>query len=134
MEPNPRSEQNMDGAAATDELAGLLLSAAPEALEALLDDYRLEEAHLCLLLERKDAGAAPLERIAKQKDWLRSRRVRCGLVAHPHTPRRVALRLARELYLMDLVTISLRVSAPTDVRRFLDEVIVSRIPQLPLGQ
>lgn len=116
------------------DFAALLLSATQQTLETLLHDPHLEESHLCLLLERKDLSTTILERIAGNKDWLRSRRIRCGLVAHPHAPRRVALRLARELYLMDLVAISLRPSAPVEVRRFAEEVIVSRMRQLPLGQ
>jgi hypothetical protein len=118
----------------SDEFAAVLLSAGPEALDALLDDPRLDEPHVCLLLERKDLSATVLGRIAESKNWLRSRRVRSGLVAHPRSPRRIALRLAREMYVMDLVAISQRPSVPIEVRRFADEAIVARIRQLPLGQ
>jgi hypothetical protein len=128
------NEKRPARAPAADDFTARLLSASQQTLEVLLDDPRLEESHLCLLLERKDLTTAILERIAKDKDWLRSRRIRCGLVAHPHAPRRVALRLARELHLMDLVAISLRPTTPMEVRRFADEAIISRMRQLPLGQ
>ena len=60
-----------------------------------------------LLLERKDLSGTLLEEISKRKTWRASYRVRRALAAHPHTPRLIAMRLLRDLHLMDLVRISL---------------------------
>jgi hypothetical protein len=79
-------------------------------------------------------SAALLERIAGNKEWLQSRRLRCAVVAHPHVARRVALKAARELHVGDLLAISLRPSAPAEVRKFADELLLARASQLPLGQ
>ncbi len=111
-----------------------LLSAGEDVLESLLDNPRFDEAHLCVLLERKNLSQALLEKIAKRKEWLRSHRVKRRLAFHPHTPRLLALRLARELYLMDLVQLSLLPSVPVKLRRLAEELILARLPQLPLGQ
>jgi hypothetical protein len=42
--------------------------------------------------------------------------------------------MLRQLYLFDLVKVSLLPSAPADVRRLAEEIIVARVPQLPIGE
>lgn len=129
-----RAEREPPPPPTAEELAAFLRGARQEQLAALLDRGELGETHLCLLLSRRDLGGELLEQISRRKDWLQSRRVHCELVAHPRTPRRVAIRLARELYVMDLVAICFRPSAPAEVRRFAGEMVLGRVPQLALGQ
>jgi hypothetical protein len=119
---------------ALEEIDALLRGGNEAILRALLENPSLSETHLCLLLERADLSAALLERIAGNKEWLQSRRLRCAVVAHPHVARRVALKAARELHVGDLLAISLRPSAPAEVRKFADELLLARASQLPLGQ
>jgi len=125
-----------DGApsAGGDELASLLESSSEEVLAALLDDPRLDEGQLCRLLERKDLPETLLERIARRKHWMASYRVKRRVAFHPHTPRLEAMRLARELYLMDLVQLSLTPAATPEVRHMAEELVLARLPQLVLGQ
>ncbi len=120
--------------AGSEEIPALLHETREESLTALLENPRFDETHLCLLLERKDLSATLFEIIARRKEWLRSYRVRWRLAFHPPTPRLLALRLARELYLMDLVQLSLLPSVPAELRRLAEELILARLPQLPLGQ
>src|ERR1700686_825086 len=101
---------------------------------ALLENPRFNEVHLCRLLERAELSAALLERIAGHKNWLHSRGVQCGLVAHPRTPRHIAMKAARDLHAGDLSAISLRPTTPPEVRRFAEGLLIARLPQLPLGQ
>lgn len=112
----------------------LLASGSEEALHSLIDNPAFDETHLCLLLERKDLSGLLLEEISKRKTWRANYRVRLGLAAHPHTPRLIAMRLLRELHLMDLVRISLLPASPMELRRLADERILTQLPQLPLGQ
>jgi hypothetical protein len=86
------------------------------------------------LLERKDLSGLLLEEISKRKTWRGNYRVRLGLAAHPHTPRLIAMRLMRELHLMDLVRISLLPTSSMELRRLADERVLTQLPQLPLGQ
>lgn len=125
-----------DGAPADgdDALAGLLESVNEEVLAGLLDDPRLDEPQLCRLLERKDLPATLLERLARRKHWMASYRVKRRVAFHPHTPRLEAIRLARELYLMDLVQLSLVPSVPGELRHIAEDLVLARLPQLPLGQ
>lgn len=112
----------------------LLASPREEVLDALLENSCLDETHLCLLLERKDLSGTLLEEISKRKTWRASYRVRRALAAHPHTPRLIAMRMLRDLRLMDLVRISLLPASSGELRRLAEERILAQIPQLPLGQ
>ena len=120
--------------AARDAVPSLLGDASEQVLIALLENPHLNETHLCLLLEREDLPQTILERIARRREWLSHYPVRRRVAFHPHTPRLVAMRLARELFLMDLVQLSLLPSVPAELRRLAEQLILGRLPQLPLGQ
>jgi hypothetical protein len=120
--------------AAGEELAALLHHTEAEVLLALLDNPALEEAQLCMLLERKNLPAEILEEVARRKPLLKNYRVKKALAFHPRTPRLVTLRLLRDLYLMDLVQLTLLAGIPTELKRNAEDQLVSRLPQLALGQ
>jgi hypothetical protein len=132
----PANEPNRERArtATGEELASLLHHHAPDVLLALLDNPALVEAQLCLLLDRKDLPAEVLEEVARRKPLLKNYRVKRGLAFHPRTPRLASLRLIRELYLMDLVQLTLLPGTPAELKRNAEEQLVARLPQLPLGQ
>ena len=120
--------------AAPEAIPALLSSANEYILRALIENPYLDETHICLLLERKDLPGTLLDEIAKRKNWRTNYRVRRALAGHPHTPRLAAMRLLRELHLMDLVRISLLPGSPVEVRRLAEERVLAQLPQLPLGQ
>jgi hypothetical protein len=120
--------------AAVEAVPVLVASATEEILRSLIDNPAFDETHVCLLLERKDLSGLLLEEISKRKMWRANYRVRLGLAAHPHTPRLIAMRLMRELHLMDLVRISLLPTSSMELRRIADERVLGQLPQLPLGQ
>lgn len=107
---------------------------SPEILRALLDNPALNDTTLCLLLERKDLRGEFLEEVALRKHFLKSYSVKRALALHPHTPRLVSMRLLRDLYLMDLVQVTLTPGVPAELKRNAEDQLVSRLPQLPLGQ
>ena len=117
-----------------DELTTLLHHADTAVLLALLDNPALDEAHGCILLERKNLPAEVLEEVARRKPLLKSYGVKRGLAFHPKTPRLVTLRLLRDLYLMDLVQLTLLPGIPTELKLNAEDQLISRLPQLPLGQ
>ena len=120
--------------AAAETIPGLLESGSEDVLRSLFDNPAFDETHLCLLLQRKDLPGLLLEEICKRKSWLAAYRVRLALAAHPHTPRLIAMRLLRELHLMDLVRVSLLPASTMELRRLADERVLTQLPQLPLGQ
>jgi len=120
--------------ASGEELAALLHHADMDVMLALLDNPSLEEMQLCMLLERKNLPSEILEEVARRKPLLKNYRVKKALAFHPRTPRLVTLRLLRDLYLMDLVQLTLLAGVPTELKRNAEDQLVSRLPQLPLGQ
>ena len=121
-------------AATGDELATLLHHPVPAVLIALLDNPSLDKTQLCLLLDRKDLPAEVLEDVVRRKPLLKSYRVKRALAFHPRTPRLAMLKLIRELYLMDLVQLTLSPITPAEIKRNTEDQLVARLPQLPLGQ
>jgi hypothetical protein len=117
-----------------EELTSLLHHHSPEVLLALLDNPALDETQLCLLLNRKDIPGEILEEVARRKQLLKNYRVKRALAFHPRTPRLANLRLIRELYLMDLVQLTLLPGTSVELKRIAEEQLVARLPQLPLGQ
>ena len=117
-----------------EELAGLLHHHASDVLLALLDNPALDETQLCLLLDRKDLPAEVLEAVAARKPLLKNYRVKRALAFHPRTPRLIGLRQLRELYLMDLVQLALLPAAVPELKISAEEQLISRLPQVPLGQ
>jgi hypothetical protein len=120
--------------AAREAIPTLMASSDESVLRSLLDNPAFDGTHICLLLERKDLSGLLLEEISKRKTWRAAYRVRLGLASHPHTPRLIAMRLLRELHLMDLVRISLLTTSPMELRRLAEERILTQLAQLPLGQ
>jgi hypothetical protein len=115
-------------------LQALIHESDEETLLALLENPQLEEPHISQMLERLDLSANVLTAIAEKGKWTTSEGVRLRLARHPRTPRRFAIALLRQLYLFDLVRLSLLPSAPAEIRRLAEELMIVRVPQLPIGQ
>src|ERR1700733_12003046 len=90
-----------------EDLRALIHEPEEETLLALLENPLLEEPHISQMLERLDLSATVLTAIAQKGKWTASEAVRLRLARHPRTPRRFAMALLRQLYLFDLVRVSL---------------------------
>jgi len=88
------------------------------------------------LSELKDHELSPeaIEQISRNAAAMKSRKVRMGLAAHAHTPRRIALRVVRELYTFELMQFALMPTAPADLKRVADELLLGRLPSITLGE
>jgi hypothetical protein len=120
--------------APSDDLQSLIHESDEETLLALLENPHVEESHISQMLERLDLPANVLTAIAEKGKWTASEGVRLRLARHPGTPRRFAMALLRQLYLFDLVRLSLLPSTPAEIRRVAEELMITRAPQLPIGQ
>ncbi|HWF38947.1 MAG TPA: hypothetical protein VG322_10535 [Candidatus Acidoferrales bacterium] len=134
MPPEVENSEERARTASSEELKSLVHAANPEVLFAVLENPALEESHVTSLLERLDLPVEVLTAMAGESKWISSESVRLRLASHPRTPKRIALPTARQLYLFDLVRLSLLPSAPADIRRAADEILISRVPHLPVGQ
>jgi len=106
-------------------LADLLRTAADS---AVTEDLALA------LLKRADLPPEVLEQIARNASALKSRKVKIALVRHPHTPRHVSVPLARQFYTFDLMKVALSPSVPADVKVAVDNVLISRLKTVTLGE
>ncbi|MGA8035754.1 MAG: hypothetical protein WA823_15075 [Candidatus Acidiferrales bacterium] len=120
--------------ASGEQIKTLLHDRDEETLVALLENPNLDEGHFSTLLSRLDLPAKVLSGIAAKAEWRASEAVRVGLVRHPKTQRRTALTLLRQLFLFDLVKVALAPSTPAEVKRVAEEVMVQRVPQIPIGE
>jgi hypothetical protein len=116
------------------ELSSLIHETDEPTLLALLENPVIEEPHVIQMLERLDLSGNVLAAIAEKGKWAASEGVRLRLARHPRTPRRFALALLRQLYLFDLVRLSLLPSTPAEIKRVAEELILTRVPHLPVGQ
>jgi len=102
--------------------------AAPETDERLTEDLALAE------LKNRDLAPEAVERIGQDSGVMKSRKVRLAVAAHPRTPRRMALRILRELFTFELMQFALTPSAAADLKRVAEELLVARLGAITLGE
>jgi len=127
-------ESRLARTATGEALNALLYHPACQVLLALLENPAFDEPKLCLLLSRKDLPPEILEAVGQRKQLLKSYAVKRALLFHPRAPRLIALRLLKDIYLMDLVQFSLSSWVAPELKRHAEDQVVARLPQLPLGQ
>src|SRR3984957_9084182 len=86
------------------------------------------------VLKDRNLSAEVIEQVNKNVAVVRSRKVRVALAAHPRTPRRIALRLIRELYTFDLMQFSLLPAVAADLKRVADELLLGGLASITLGE
>ena len=117
-----------------DTLVALLHDANLQVLATILANPNLQEPHVRILVQRVDLPEQILGLIAREPKWTKSEPIRLGLVQHPHTPRRDALALLRQLFVFDLVHVCMHPGTPPEIRRIVEELLAERAAQLPLGE
>ncbi len=120
--------------AAKEDIPLLLHDPREDILLGLLDNPRFDEKSLCLLLLRKELSASFIEQVASRESWLRNYAVRRGLAFHPRLPHALGLRLVRELFVTDLVQLTMAASAAPALKQLAEELVLARLPQLPPAQ
>ena len=103
-------------------------AADPHHVPTLNEDFALA------LLNRRDLAAETLEQFSQNPAAMKSRKVCVALVAHPRTPRHFALRLLRQLYTFDLMSLALHPAVAANVKRLADDQLVARLASVTLGE
>jgi hypothetical protein len=86
------------------------------------------------LVKDRDLSSEIVEQISRNTAVMKSRKVRLAIAAHPCAPRRIALRLIRELYTFDLMQFSLLPAVAADLKRVGNELLVARVASITLGE
>lgn len=105
-------------------------SAAPRRTVAFED---LTEDQALAILKDAQAVSEQVEQIFQNHSLMKSRKVRMAAVCHPKAPRRLWLGALRQLFPFDLVNVSLMPTAPTDVKRTAEEVLIAKLEGIPTG-
>ncbi len=133
--PDPSSPSAGEArAVASERIQSFVHDGNEETLLALLENPAIEEKHLVMILQRLDVPASVPAAIAAKPKWVASEAVRFHLATNPKTARRTALTLVRQLYLFDMVRLSLMPSTPAEIKRLAEEAIIARVPQIPVGE
>jgi hypothetical protein len=115
-------------------LDALLHHQSREVLGALLENPRLGERELSILLSRRDLSRELVARIAENRAWMKSHPLKLAVVKHPKTPRHLALPLLKHFYLFDLLAVAASPGVPAELRRQAEELIQMQRDGLALGQ
>ena len=95
---------------------------------ALSEDLALAQ------LKDPELSSEAVEQISRNAAAMKSRKVRLAVAAHHRTPRRIALRVIRELYTFELMQFALTPVAPADLKRVADELLLGRLSSITLGE
>lgn len=117
-------KDNGDSALQSSRSEPLAIANAP----ALTEDLALAR------LKQRDLTDDDINQIARVEGLMKSRKVRIAIASHPRTPRRLALRLIRELFTFELVRFAMAPAVAADLRRVADEVLLSRLASISLGE
>jgi len=126
-EEQARAAQGVD-------LEALLYDPSPGVLAAVLDNPRLNERHLTVLLARRDLPRETAAAIAQNKEWMKSYRLKAAAARHPRMPQHLAMAQLKYLYLFDLVGISTTAGVPAQVKRAAEDAILSQKEGIALGE
>ncbi len=97
-------------------LHSLIATDQPRVQLALLDNPRLVENDVLLLLNRERITPEVLVAVTRHRRWGRTRAVRIRMAAHPGLPLPVALSLLVELGIVELEGLARRPEVPVEVR------------------
>jgi hypothetical protein len=85
-------------------------------------------------LEDRNLAVGVFEQISRNVAVMKSRKVRLAVATHARAPRRIVLRLIRELYTFDLLQFSLVPAVGADLKRVAEELLVGRLASVSLGE
>lgn len=95
---------------------------------ALTEDLALAQ------LKDPELSSNAIEQLSRDSVAMKSRKVRFAVASHPRTPRRIALRIIRELYTFELMQFALTPTAGADLKRIADELLLARLNSITLGE
>ncbi len=115
-------------------LESLIHDQTADVLRAVAADARLTEDLALSLLTRRDLPPSVLEDVSKNGAVMKSRRVILAVVAHPRTPRHIALPIARHLYTFELMSLALSPAVAADVKIAIEEALLVRLETIASGE
>jgi len=112
------------------ELGGASLSY----LEGALDNPALVPELLLVALKNRAVTASFIQRIARNRSWLKEYDVKSAIVQHPKTPRALAMNLVQFLWWRDLARIAEHAVLSPPLRRTAEKLLAIRLQEMALGE
>jgi hypothetical protein len=99
-----------------------------------LDGGTLTEDKALAFLQYPDLPPEIIQKVAKNAEVMKSRKVRLAIAAHPRTARRLSLRLIRESHTGDLARFALLPAVAADLKKAAAELLLTRLPSITVGE
>jgi hypothetical protein len=115
-------------------LATTLAGAPLPYLEGALSNPALRPELLLILFKNPRIVPRLLQRIASERQWMKSYDVRSAIVMHPKTPRVVAMNLVSHLWWRDLAKVIDRAVLAPPLRRTAERILAIRVQEMALGE
>jgi hypothetical protein len=115
-------------------LATTLASAPLPYLEGALSNPALQPDLLLILFKNPRILPRLIQRIASERQWMKSYEVRAAIVMHPKTPRVVAMNLVSHLWWRDLAKVVDRAVLTPSLRRTAERILAIRVQEMALGE
>jgi hypothetical protein len=131
--PDREIELSVKSSGREDETRGLIAKDKESDLEQAADPTLTEDLALALLA-RNTLSVEAIEELSKNPNLSSARKLRVGIVVHPRTPRRISLKLLRQLHTFDLMRVALAPVMSGDLKRVAAELLVSRLASITLGE
>jgi hypothetical protein len=131
--PEPEMRLSVKSSRREDKTRGLVAKDKESDLEQASDPTLTEDLALALLA-RNTLSVEAIEELSKNASLSSAHKVRVGMVVHPRTPRRISLKLLRQLHTFDLMRVALLPVLSGDLKRVAAELLVSRLASITLGE
>jgi hypothetical protein len=131
--PVPATQWSVKSSRREDETGGFIAKDKQSDVEQAADPTLTEDLALALLA-RNILSVEAIEELSKNANLSSARKVRVGVVVHPRTPRRISLKLLRQLHTFDLMRVALLPVLSGDLKRVAAELLVSRLASITLGE
>ena len=105
-----------------------------QAIISAAGNIALTEELALALLHRRDLPSGAIDALAANRSLMKLRNLRLAVVQHPQTPRFVALPLLRNLFLFDLMNVTLAPSLASDLRNAAEQVLIGRLGSISEGE
>ena len=112
----------------------LIESAFVEDLVVAAGHGALTENLALAMLRRRDLPAAAIEALTRNHLVMKHRKVLVQVAQHQRTPRHISLPILRRLFTFELMHVALTPSVTADVKLVADEVLISKLETLALGE
>jgi hypothetical protein len=100
----------------------------------LLDLRETDEAHLLVLLRKRELSSGVIEAVAQHARWNKRRVVRAAIVNHVKTPKTLALRLLSLLFWKEQLKVATNIRLPMSLRVASERRLGERLPELESGE